>query len=76
MAQGGPYVIRCGATGGYLANGGRVVFRKAGARGFSILERAQAAFRREQRSADPLIDEANSLEWEIIPSRDAQDLSI
>lgn len=71
----GPFVIRCGCTGGYLANAGRVVFRKDSARGFSLRERAELAFRKEQ-GEDGLIGDTNPLEWEIVPKSEAYDLSI
>lgn len=72
----GPFVIRCGCTGGYLANGGRVVFRKAQARGFTLLERAEAAFRKEARAEDSLIGDTNPLGWEVLPYSKAEDLSV
>lgn len=70
----GPFVIRCGSTGGYLGNGGRIVFSKDKARGFSILERANAAFRKEAKAPDSVIGPENSLGWEVLPISAAIDL--
>jgi hypothetical protein len=68
----GPYVIRCGATGGYLATGGRIVFTKDKARGFSLRHRAEAALNKER----DLVGVGNPLGWEVLPKAKAVDLSI
>ena len=72
----GPYVIRSSATGGYLGQAGRIVFRKNQARVWSLRERADRAFLGEQRRFDSVIGATNPLGWEVLPKSEAVDLSI